>query len=77
MNLLNLITKQNELALSVAKHVIATTSAKTYNFVFSPASINVILSLVAAKSGGPTANHILSLLQQASSITELNACPPR
>ncbi|KAL0704186.1 hypothetical protein Bca4012_070611 [Brassica carinata] len=76
MNLLNSITKQNELALSVAKHVIATTSAKTYNFVFSPASINVILSFLAAKSGGPTTNHILSLLQ-ASSITEPNACPPR
>ncbi|KAG2309099.1 hypothetical protein Bca4012_081981 [Brassica carinata] len=72
MNLRNSVGKQNELALNVAKHVIATTSAKTSNLVFSPASINVILSLLAAKSGGPIADHILSLLQ-ASSIAELNA----
>ncbi|KAF8108943.1 hypothetical protein N665_0104s0253 [Sinapis alba] len=71
MNLRKSVGKQNELALSVAKHVIATTAAKTSNLVFSPASINVVLSFLAAKSGGSTADHILSLLQ-ASSINELN-----
>ncbi|CAN6834799.1 unnamed protein product [Brassica oleracea] len=50
MNLRNSVTKQNELALSVAKHMIATTAAKTSNFVFSPVSINVILRFLAAKS---------------------------
>uniref|UniRef100_M4DLD2 Serpin domain-containing protein n=1 Tax=Brassica campestris TaxID=3711 RepID=M4DLD2_BRACM len=66
------VGKQNELALRVANHVIATTpAAKTSNLVFSPASINVVLSFLAAKSGGSTADHILSLLQ-ASSTQELN-----
>ncbi|KAF3552792.1 hypothetical protein F2Q69_00017373 [Brassica cretica] len=72
MDLQTSVGKQNEIVLNFAKHVIATTDAKTSNLVFSPASINVILSFFAAKSGGSTANHILSLLQ-ASSITELNA----
>lgn len=72
MDLQTSVGKQNEIVLNFAKHVIATTDAKTSNLVFSPASINVILSFLAVKSGGSTANHILSLLQ-ASSITELNA----
>ncbi|XP_018482910.1 serpin-ZX-like [Raphanus sativus] len=72
MDLRKSVGKQNELALRVAKHVIATTpGAKTSNLVFSPASINVVLSFLAAKSGGSTADHILSLLQ-ASSTNELN-----
>ncbi|CAH8300014.1 unnamed protein product [Eruca vesicaria subsp. sativa] len=72
MDLRKSVGKQNELALRVANHVITTTDAKTSNLVFSPASINVVLSFLAAKSGGSTADHILSLLQ-ASSTKELNA----
>ncbi|CAF2291192.1 unnamed protein product [Brassica rapa] len=72
MDLRKSVGKQNELALRVANHVIATTpAAKTSNLVFSPASINVVLSFLAAKSGGSIADHILSLLQ-ASSTQELN-----
>ncbi|CAH8300040.1 unnamed protein product [Eruca vesicaria subsp. sativa] len=71
MHLRDSVEKQNEYVLNFAKHVIATTDAKTSNLVFSPASINVVLSFLAAKSGGSTADHILSLLQ-ASSTSDLD-----
>ncbi|EOA29382.1 hypothetical protein CARUB_v10025669mg [Capsella rubella] len=72
MGLQKSVGRQNDIVLRLAQHVIATTAAKTSNLVFSPALINVILSFIAARSPGATADKILSLLQ-ASSTDKLNA----
>ncbi|KAG2326687.1 hypothetical protein Bca4012_035626 [Brassica carinata] len=72
MDLRESLEKQNEIVLSLFKHVIATTAAgKPSNLLFSPALLNVILSIIAAKSPGDIEKKILSLLQ-ASSTDELN-----
>ncbi|KAH0850552.1 hypothetical protein HID58_095425 [Brassica napus] len=72
MDLRESLRKQNEVVLSLFKHVIATTTAgKPSNRLFSPALMNVILSFIAAKSPGDIEEKILSLLQ-ASSTDELN-----
>ncbi|KAG2289536.1 hypothetical protein Bca52824_049140 [Brassica carinata] len=72
MDLRESLRKQNEIVLSLFKHVIATTTAgKPSNRLFSPALINVILSFIAAKSPRDIEEKILSLLQ-ASSTDELN-----
>ncbi|KAJ4910568.1 Serpin domain protein [Raphanus sativus] len=55
----------------LAKHVIATI-ADGCNLVFSPTSINVLLSIIAAGSSSVTKEHILSFLN--SPLTDhLNA----
>ncbi|EOA27264.1 hypothetical protein CARUB_v10023384mg [Capsella rubella] len=73
MDLKDSVGKQNDIALRLTQHVIATSTAgKPTNLVFSPALINVILSFIAARSPGATADGIVSLLQ-ASSTDELNA----
>ncbi|CAN6825265.1 unnamed protein product [Brassica oleracea] len=72
MDLRESLRKQNEIVLSLFKHVIATTTAgKPSNRLFSPALINVTLSFIAAKSPRDIEEKILSLLQ-ASSTYELN-----
>ncbi|KAL0721028.1 hypothetical protein Bca4012_035627 [Brassica carinata] len=74
MDLRESLEKQNEIVLSLFKHVIATTTTtagKSSNLLFSPALLNVILSFIAAKSPGDIEKKILSLLQ-ASSTDELN-----
>ncbi|XP_010513041.1 PREDICTED: serpin-ZX-like [Camelina sativa] len=70
------VGNQHDIALRLAQHVINTTAGKTSNLVFSPALINVILSFVAARSPGDTAEQIVSLLQ-ASSTDELHAVSSR
>lgn len=72
MDLEESIEYQNDIVLRLTQHVIATTASKTSNLIFSPALINVILSFIAARSPGATADKIVSLLQ-ASSTDELNA----
>ncbi|KAL9301758.1 putative Serpin family protein [Arabidopsis thaliana] len=74
MDLKESVGNQNDIVLRLTQHVIATTSRKTSNLVFSPALINVILSIIAASSPGDTdtADKIVSLLQ-ASSTDKLNA----
>ncbi|XP_019099753.1 PREDICTED: serpin-ZX-like [Camelina sativa] len=72
MDLEESVGNQNDIALRLTQHVIATTAGKTSNLVFSPALINVILSFIAARSPGATADQIVSLLR-ASSTDELNA----
>ncbi|CAA7019638.1 unnamed protein product [Microthlaspi erraticum] len=71
MNLLESIEDQNEDVFALAKHVIATTGKNT-NVVFSPASINIALSFIAASSSDAIREQIVSLLD-ASSSDELNA----
>ncbi|KAL1214168.1 Serpin-ZX [Cardamine amara subsp. amara] len=65
------ISMQNEVSMSLAKQVITTVS-KGSNVIFSPASINVILSIIAAGSTGATKDQILSFLK-FTSTDQLNA----
>ncbi|XP_010525647.1 PREDICTED: serpin-ZX-like [Tarenaya hassleriana] len=65
------IANQNNVALTLSSHVISSIAGDS-NFVFSPASINVVLGIIAAGSGGSTKDQILSFLR-ASSSDHLNA----
>lgn len=71
MNYKESIENQNDGIFALAKHVIAT-AGKNSNVVFSPASINVVLSFIAANSSDTIKDQILDLLD-ASSTDELNA----
>ncbi|CAE6011798.1 unnamed protein product [Arabidopsis arenosa] len=71
MNFKESIENQNDGIFALAKHVIAT-AGKESNVVFSPASINVVLSFIAANSSDTIKDQILDLLD-ASSTDELNA----
>ncbi|XP_010473429.1 PREDICTED: probable non-inhibitory serpin-Z5 isoform X3 [Camelina sativa] len=66
--------KQNDVAIFLAEKVISAV-AKNSNFVFSPASINAVLTMVAAscgEEGEELRSFILSFLR-SSSTDELNA----
>ncbi|KFK39255.1 hypothetical protein AALP_AA3G220500 [Arabis alpina] len=63
--------KHNDVVVKLAKHVI-TTVAKNSNLVFSPTSINVMLSLIAAGSNSVSKEQILSFLMSPST-DHLNA----
>ncbi|CAL9225982.1 unnamed protein product, partial [Arabidopsis halleri] len=66
------IKNQNNVALIVSKHLFSN-EAKHSNIVFSPASINTALTLVASGPGGSSvADEILSFLKSSSTV-ELNA----
>ncbi|XP_013601589.1 PREDICTED: serpin-Z10-like, partial [Brassica oleracea var. oleracea] len=57
--------KQNDVVVRLAKHVIDTV-ADGSNLVFSPTSINVLLSIIAAGSCAATKEQILSFLMSPS-----------
>ncbi|KAH7567358.1 hypothetical protein ACOSP7_010797 [Xanthoceras sorbifolium] len=71
MDLRQSISNQTDVALSLSKHV-ALTEAKDSNLVFSPSSIHVVLSLIAAGSKGPTLDQLLSFLK-SKSTDQLNS----
>ncbi|XP_031108896.1 serpin-ZX-like [Ipomoea triloba] len=64
------ITNQVDLSLKLAKHVFSTQAEGDSNLVFSPLSINVILSLIAVGSNSPTRDELLAFLMSDS--TDLN-----
>ncbi|CAI0465344.1 unnamed protein product [Linum tenue] len=72
MDLRELIASQTDVALSLSKQVLLTTEAKNSNAVLSPVSIDVVLSLIAAGSKGPTQDQLLSYLK-TKSVEHLNA----
>ncbi|KAL1212379.1 Serpin-Z2 [Cardamine amara subsp. amara] len=72
MDVQRAMMKQNDVALFLAEKVISA-EAKNSNFVFSPASINAVLTMAAATSDDETfKSSVLSFLR-SSSIDELNA----
>ena len=71
MDLRQSIANQTDVSLGLAHHV-AQNEAKGSNLVFSPLSIHVVLSLVAAGSKGPTRDQLLSFLK-SKSTDDLNS----
>ncbi|CAM8938461.1 unnamed protein product [Rhodiola kirilowii] len=65
MDLREAISNQTDVALKLTNHLIAT-EAKEKNLVYSPVSIHVVLSLIAAGSKGQTLDQLLSFLQSKS-----------
>ncbi|KFK33926.1 hypothetical protein AALP_AA5G078900 [Arabis alpina] len=63
---------QNDIAMFLAEKVISS-EAKETNFVFSPASINVVLTMVAATTENKTLRSDIISLLKSSSTDELNA----
>jgi len=62
-------TNQTKVSLNMAKHLFSKESDK--NVVFSPLSLQVMLSIIAAASEGPTQQQLLDFLR-SKSIDHLN-----
>lgn len=65
MDLRESISNQTDVALGITKQLLLT-EGKDSNLVFSPLSIHVVLSLIAAGSKGPTLDQLLSFLNSKS-----------
>lgn len=69
MDLRKSISDQTDFSLQIAKHILLKHSS---NVVFSPSSIHVVLSMVAAGSKGRTLDQFISFLRSATT-SDLNA----
>ncbi|KAK7351670.1 hypothetical protein VNO77_11276 [Canavalia gladiata] len=65
MDLRESISNQTDVSLSMAK-LLFLKEAPNKNVVFSPLSLNVVLSIIAAGSKGPTLDQLLSFLRSQS-----------
>eukprot|EP00262_Sarcandra_glabra_P003884 TRINITY_DN14727_c0_g1_i1.p1 TRINITY_DN14727_c0_g1~~TRINITY_DN14727_c0_g1_i1.p1 ORF type:complete len:414 (+),score=74.58 TRINITY_DN14727_c0_g1_i1:106-1347(+) len=63
MDLRKSISHQTDFSLLLAKHLLLSNESKDTNLVFSPLSIHVVLSLIAAGSKGKTLEQMLSFLK--------------
>ncbi|KAK7283321.1 hypothetical protein RIF29_12757 [Crotalaria pallida] len=64
MELRESISNQTDVALNIAKHLFSKETQD--NLVFSPLSLHVVLSIIAAGSEGPTLDQLLSFLRSKS-----------
>ncbi|KAG6624762.1 hypothetical protein CIPAW_16G050400 [Carya illinoinensis] len=67
MDLRQSISDQTDVSLRIANRLLLSEDGKKSNLVFSPLSIHVVLSLIAAGSKGPTLDQLLSFLKSKSS----------
>ncbi|KAG2663809.1 hypothetical protein I3760_16G050100 [Carya illinoinensis] len=67
MDLRQSISDQTDVSLRIANRLLLSEEGKKSNLVFSPLSIHVVLSLIAAGSKGPTLDQLLSFLKSKSS----------
>ena len=58
---------QSNVSLTIAKHLFSKESNQDKNIVLSPLSLQVVLSIIAAGSKGPTQHQLLHFLQSKSS----------
>ncbi|XP_061343185.1 serpin-ZX [Gastrolobium bilobum] len=65
MDLRESIGDQNDVGLNIAKHFLSK-EGEDKNLVFSPLSIHVVLSIIAAGCKGPTLDQLLSFLRSKS-----------
>ncbi|WVZ21589.1 hypothetical protein V8G54_008911 [Vigna mungo] len=65
MDLRESISNQTDVALSMTK-LLVSKEARDKNFVYSPLSLHVVLSIIAAGSKGPTLDQLLSFLRSKS-----------
>ncbi|CAA7024067.1 unnamed protein product [Microthlaspi erraticum] len=72
INVVNAMNKQSDVAMFLAEKVISAV-AKNSNFVFSPASINAVLTMVAASSEEESLRSFIFSILRSSSMDELNA----
>jgi serpin B len=72
MSLQKLNGGQSEIALGIAKRLMLGKEGNNSNLVFSPLSIQVLLSMVVAGAKGKTLDQLLSFLK-VESIDQLNA----
>ncbi|CAA7040880.1 unnamed protein product [Microthlaspi erraticum] len=64
--------KQNDVAMFLTERVISAVATNS-NFVFSPASINAVLTMVAATTENETLRSLIFSFLRSSSMDELNA----
>lgn len=65
MDLRESISNHTDVALSITKHLFSK-EASDKNLVFSPLSLHVVLSIIAAGSKGPTLDQLLTFLRSKS-----------
>lgn len=68
----NSIDNQTNVALEITKQLLLTEEVKDKNMVFSPLSIHVVLSMIAAGAKGYNQDEMLNFLK-SKSIYELNS----
>ncbi|KAG6624764.1 serpin-ZX-like [Carya illinoinensis] len=72
MDLRQSISDQTDVSLRIANRLLLSEEGKKSNVVFSPLSIQVVLSIIAAGSKGPTLDQLLSFLK-SKSTDQLNS----
>jgi serpin B len=63
MDLRESITNQTNVSLTITNHLFSKQSHQNKNIVFSPLSLQVVLSIIASGSEGPTQQQLLDFLR--------------
>jgi len=60
------LTNLTNVSMNITKHLLSNQKLREKNVVFSPLSLNTVLSMIATGSEGPTQKQLLSFLQSES-----------